>query len=65
VSTEAAAGEFSMWLSMLSALWSSAGNEVSASVKFSSSSGESEINVPPLSFTEASKLLPEVIKNYR
>jgi hypothetical protein len=63
-SIDMASSEISGWLTMLQTLWASAGNSVTAKVMFSSPAGDSEATVPPLTFSEANELLPQLVKNY-
>ena len=60
-----AAEEIGAWLTVLSTLWQVAGPDVVASLKFVNSGGESELNLPSMSFTDVKTMLPNLIKDYR
>jgi hypothetical protein len=64
-SQDLASSDIIGWLDMLKTLWASAGNSVTAKVMFSSSTGDSEVTVPPLTFSAASELLPQLINSYK
>jgi len=64
VSNDSASSEIGPWLTMLQTLWGNVGDTVTARITFKSSAGDSEVTLPPSSFGEASKLLPQLIKNY-